>query len=292
MTSLLSERAMLARLTIKQWSARRIDKRITNEVNSAHNARADAGRYNKRLIAKAALESIAKIAWAARLEHYKLTSPWQDDGSRILSAKLYQQYASAMREYRIEFEEAAARFVDSYPSLIEQAKSELNGLFSEEDYPPAEQIAKRFEFAVQIFNVPDAADFRVTLAYGQAADIRSEIEATMQSAMQTAMRDAWQRVADVVGHMRDKLRAYRPATETTKVEGIFRDSLVENVKELVGILPALNLASDPALDEICMKLHRDCCFFSADDLRDSPAFRDTVSSAADSILETVGAYLS
>ena len=59
-TSTLSTRAMLVSLSISQWSGRRLDREITDEVNQQHNAAADAGRYNKLLLPK---EALAETVW-------------------------------------------------------------------------------------------------------------------------------------------------------------------------------------------------------------------------------------
>ncbi|CAM5998721.1 unnamed protein product [Sphagnum balticum] len=45
----LITRAMLASLRISSWSARKYDKRVTEETNRSHGADSDAGRYNKML---------------------------------------------------------------------------------------------------------------------------------------------------------------------------------------------------------------------------------------------------
>ena len=292
MSNILSERAMLAKLTIRQWSARRLDKAVTREVAVAHNASSDAGRYNKRLIAKDALAAIQTIAGAARTFHYTYTSPWTDEGARILSARAFPAYAQGIRDFREQFEAAVAAFVSGYDQFKADAKVSLNGLFSEEDYPEASQIAERFAFERKIFNVPDASDFRVDLADGQAEDIKAELQATMDDALREVMRDAWQRVADHVGKMAEKLRAYVPGTEGQRATGIFHDSLVENVRELAALLPSLNIARDPALDACAETIKESLCQHDAADLRIWDSTRLRVAESAESILAQVGSYLS
>src|SRR5579859_6280593 len=65
----LSNTAMLASLSIHQWSAKKYDKKVSQEVAANHGMRdSSLGRYNKSLIAKKALDKISKIAGAARTE--------------------------------------------------------------------------------------------------------------------------------------------------------------------------------------------------------------------------------
>lgn len=44
---MLQTTSIVVSLSIGQWTARRLDKKVTNEVNTQHSASEDAGRYNK-----------------------------------------------------------------------------------------------------------------------------------------------------------------------------------------------------------------------------------------------------
>ncbi len=289
--SVLASRAMLCGLTIRQWSARRLDRKVTDEVNASHGAAADAGRYNKALVAKDALAGIVTAANAARSLHYARTLPWLDEGARILPAAGFEAYSNAMRDLRHAFEAAVAAFVAAYPSYVDDARLRLNGMFDPADYPDAADIADRFAFGVRILPVPDASDFRVDLADAQAAEIRAAIESAARDALANATRDAWQRVAEVTGRMVERLNAYKPGGATGRAENVFRDSLVENVRELASILPGLNLTNDPALSRIAERMESDLCQHDAADLRDSDVLRRDTAKAAAAILAEVSDFL-
>jgi hypothetical protein len=290
--SLLASRAMLARLSISLWTARRLDKRITDEVNTAHGAAADAGRYNKLLVSKHSLADIVRISNEARTIHYKRTAPWLDDGARILSSVGYLAYTAELAKLKGEFAAAVDKFCDSYPDFVQDARLRLNGLFAESDYPKAEQIKARFSFDIGILPCPTASDFRVDIADAQAAAIRADIEARTAKALSDAMRDIWQRVAERVGHMVEKLRAFKPGTGNgNRAENVFRDSLVANVQELVDLLPSLNITNDSALSAIADRMRRELCQESPDALRDNTQARETVATAAEQILADVSEYL-
>ena len=294
--ALLSARAMLATVTIKQWSAKKSDKKATREVHERNNARADAGSYRKALVAKAAIEEIQSIAGEARQAHYRLTSPWLDDGARILPAKLFIEYANAIRPLRERFEEATARFIESYPSFVEQAQRPapdgLGDLFNPADYPNVEKIKRSFDFGSRILPMPNAADFRVDIGNEQEAEIRRSIEESTAEALAGAIRDAWSRIAKVVGAMVERLNAYQPSeTKGERSQGVFRDSLTTNIRDLVAILPAFNLTSSPDLDAITRRLDAELCQHEAAELRDNAALRASVASAAEAILSDVNDFL-
>lgn len=278
--SLLSERAMLASVKISKWSGRKLDREITDEVNAAHGAADDAGRFNKLLVPKESLRKIEKAENAARSFHDKHTAPWADDGARILSAVGYLDYMNGMRPLREAFESAVAEFLAEYPAAKEAAKIRLNGMFRESDYPAPDDLARRFGFSVIIMPVPAGNDFRVDLSDTQADMIRADIEARVAEATANAMRHAFERVAETVGYMAKRLTAYKPASGDKRAEGVFRDSLVENVRELAGLLPALNLTNDTGLAEIAERISAALTLHDADALRESDVLRRAVADDA------------
>ena len=290
--NVLSTRAMLAGVRISVWSARKVDKRVTAETNAYHNATADAGRYNKALLAKDALASVTAAASAARLAHYALTLPWMDDGARILPAAAYKGYADKMRTIRLDFETAVADFIANYDGFVQDARARLNGMFNADEYPAPDEIADKFAFTTRVLPMPDATDFRVDLGDAVADAIRADIARETQIALAAAQKDVWNRIATVVTHMVEKLNGYTPALRPgDKVAGIFRDSLVENIRELVGILPALNLTNDATLASVTVRLERDLCAHDADALRDNDGLRQETADNAAAILAEISDFL-
>lgn len=285
----LASKAMLASLTISQWSARRLDRDITDEVNESHGASADAGRYNKLLVAKSAIDPIQKVVNEARLAHLEMTQPWADIGPRLLPAALYMKYTERMSALRTAFEREVDLFARDYPSHVEARRVALNGLFKEKDYPA--DVRKLFCFDVAILPCPDASDFRVELAAEHADDIRRDIERRMQEAMDTAMQEPIRRIVESVGRMAARLRAYKPAAGGNKAEGVFRDTLVENVRELAELLPAFNLKGDPKLDALTRRMNDELCVEDAKALRENDHARASVAASADAILAEAQALL-
>jgi len=290
--SVLSTRAMLARVSISTWQATKLDKRVTKETNRIHAASDDAGRYNKSLIAKDSLAEIGKARDAARMTHARLTLPWLDDGARILPVAAYPTYVNALREHREAFEGAVSAFVLAYPSFVEQAKRDLNGMFSAEDYPGAKEIEAKFSFATRLLPVPDARDWRVEMSEDSAAILKADVEQATREAMAGALRDAWERVADAVGRMAERLRAYKPKTGAAdRVEGKFTDTLTSNIRDLVALLPILNIAGDPRLTDVAARMERDLCVHEPAELRANARARSETAAAAESILADVASFL-
>ena len=83
--------------------------------------------------------------------------------------------------------------------------------------------------------------------------------------------------------MATRLRLFR-RTSGGKVQHPFRDSLVENVREIVRLAPALNLMDDPRIAELCADIERTLAVHDPDQLRSSAALRESVAEEADAIL--------
>lgn len=286
----LSEKAMLVSIRIGDWSGRALDRTITNEVNATHGASADAGRYNKALVAPSALAEITAIANKARKMHYSLSLPWLDDGTRIMSSAGYLEFAKQLRDVKAEFDAAVTKFLDDYPAHINAARARLNGMFRETDYPSVDDLRARYRFERRIWPMPAATDFRVDIGDEAQAAIRSDIEAQLNAAMSGAMRDAFRRVAETVGAMAAKLAEFKPAARKgDKAQGIFRDSLVENVRDLAAVLPALNITGDANLTALTDRM-REICECDAAVLREHADVRKHVADTAAEIAQAAAAY--
>jgi hypothetical protein len=288
----VTEKAMLAKLTISQWSANRFDGKITQDVAAQHGADVTMGRYTKRLLAKEALSEIGSAVAAARACYYKHTLPWRDDGARILPAANYFGYMQEAHAIQHTFEAAVQKFEIDYPNYVNAAKTALNGLFDARDYPDPSKISNRFSMRVDdVFAMPDAADFRISLGEEEEARVRARIEANVNEAVNTAMTDLWQRVHDQVQRMAERLRAYDETDKDGKRVTMFRDSLVGNMRELVSLLGRLNFTGSNSLEAMRGRLEDELCSFDASTLRDDDKLRADVASKAEKILDDVKDFL-
>jgi hypothetical protein len=277
----ITQKAMLARLHISQWSARKNDKKVTEKVERDFEA-VGSGRFNKILVAEEAVREVSKTANAARTFHYENTLPWGDDGSRILPAKNYMAYTGEMRSLKSAFESSVQVFLGSYQALVADSKERLKGMFNEKDYPEISKISEKYAFDVEIDPLPDEADFRVTLQEEEVEAIRRDIKKRSDIAYEEAMKDLWQRLYKGVSHMAEKLK---------DADGVFRNSLVNNLCDLCSILPRLNLSNSKELEEMRRKVEEELCRFDPEILRTDKVRRSEVAGQAASILDAMKGYM-
>lgn len=286
----ITDKAMLASVTVTQYTGRKHDKKVSQDVAAEHGTSVDVGRYNKVLLAKSALEQITRAAGAVRDFHYKNTLPWEDDGARILAGVNYFDYCRGMNGLRADFDREVARFVANYDEYVNDSRARLKGLFVAADYPSAKDIARRFTFDYKFKPIPLKEDLRINLNQEEVGRIRADIERRTNAAIAEAVRATWQRVHDVVAHMAERLRAYKTNDEG-KVEGAFRDTLVANIRDLAELLPRLNVTGDAQLDATAQRLRAELCAASAQDLRDSEPLRAKVATEAERILAELQANM-
>ena len=88
----LSTKAMLVDLSLRVYTARKFDKKITREVAQRHGTTEKAGNYNKNLLPFDApsYEAIGAVGGAARGEHYEQTLPY--DGMIFLFTSYKECY--------------------------------------------------------------------------------------------------------------------------------------------------------------------------------------------------------
>ena len=287
----LSRKAVLVSVNISQWTARKIDKKVTDETNAKYHAAQDAGRYNKLLIAKEQLAELQSLVSKARTLHYSMTRPWADDGPRILANQLFAKFSDEFRVIKRDFNEAADKFEAEYPSFVEDAKKRLNGLFRDEDYPSAREIRSKFQLTLTVLPFPDAEDFRADLDADTIADLKRELIENTANVLDNAMKATVNDIIENVGHMATKLAEYRPSGgKGDKSEGVFRDSLVKNVRDLANVLPAFNLTDDPKLTAITNRIVKELCVEDAKTLRENADVREAVQKSADEIVSAMSDF--
>jgi len=275
----IDKKAMLIKLNISQWTARKHEKAVDKVVAKEYNADESAGRYNKSLINKDALKGIQRVANDARTYHYSRTLPWKDDGFRVLPSAIFFDYSQKMREFEDLFQLELQEFLNNYVLYINQAQIRLGSLFDQSNYPTCRDLTRKFNFETDITPFPTASDFRVDLNSAEVDRIKQSIEKNVDRAINDAQNDLYNRIAVAVGNMAERL---------ADKDAIFRDSLVGNLRELVELIPKLTLKDDLKLQDILNDIDAKLCDVEPQDLRDDKDLRTEKAKQAQDILDNLG----
>jgi len=276
----IASSAMLVELSISTWTARKLDKRVSTQVDLDNGAKTKVVNANKNLMAgTGVLDTIVKYAANARAWHISQTLPWTDNGSRLLPMSNFMNYKEQLGELETNYEALVDKFIVAYPSLVSAAAFQLGNLFDRNEYPDESSLKRKFKFTYSFFPVPTAGDFRIDINEEAKAEIMANCNSAYEDRLNNAMREAWSRLHDCLSRMSERL--------TDNADGsrkIFRDSLVENGVELVSMLKHLNITQDPSLEQARRELESAIGHHSLDSLRDNSNAREAVKLKVDTIL--------
>jgi len=280
--------AMLVELSISSWTARKLDKKVSAEVDVAKNTKVSAVNVNKNLMAgTGVLDKIIKYAASARAWHNAQTLPWSDNGSRLLPMSNFMNYKEQLTVMEGNFNALVDKFVDSYPELISAAAFQLGDLFDRTEYPDVNTLKNRFKFNYSFFPVPNAGDFRVDINEEAKAEIIANCNQAHQDRLENAMKDAWGRLHDCLNRMSDRLTVDVVTDDEGKPSHefrVFRDTLMENAVEMVDMLKHLNITKNPDMEQARQALKSAISNHDIDDLRSSMTARNAVKTQVDAIL--------
>lgn len=278
----LNERALLTQLQISQWSARRFDKKTSRMVANNFGVAEQVGRYNKSLLPGAeALALVHAKATYIRTIYYKNTLPWGIEGTQILPCDNYLTFIKEYNEHRNEWQWLVDQFVKEYPDLVVNARNTLGGLFNLEDYPHHNHIRDRFYIDLAVFPVP-STDFRVSVMDSELQRIKIDIEARVAHAQNVALGEAWQRLYDRVKTVYDKI---------VDPTSIFRDSLIENVRETCDLLGRMNITNDPQFEAMRQEVMHTIAGHDPETLRRDLDQRSEVADEVKTIMDKMRAFM-
>ena len=286
---MIQNSSMLIDLNISVWTGRKMDKKVSEEIDASKGTHARAGNYHKKLLAGTQkLDELTKLVNTIRSWHYEQTLPWSDGGSRLLPMANFFDYKATLGDYQIQFEESVKEFISEYPTLVSASAFQLGDLFDSSDYPDVSELASKFKFKYVFLPVPDVGDFRVDVGETYKEDLKEQYEKFYEAKLNDAMADAWTRLHDCLSTMSQRLTSLpspRVLKDGTEIYNpVFRDSLVGNAVELCELLTKLNVTNDMKLETCRKKLESVLSGVSAGELREDDSVRLNVKAKVDEIL--------
>lgn len=280
--SKLNNEALLVQLTVRQATMRKRDKKATQDIAISNNAEVSSGNYNKALLPMAeSLSNIHKMTTQIRQMYYDNTLPWGIEGTMILPSKNYLSFMEMYRKAKSQWLVLVDKFINDYPRLIRNAEISLGSLYNASDYPDIDDLQSRFDMNITVMPVP-ADDFRVSIPDNELAQVRADVTTQVESATTKAMHEAWQRLYDRVKHISDKLH---------DPKSIFRDTLIDNTRDICDVLKRLNINDDDNLEQLRAEVEQSFTKLHPESLRNDPHLRTRKSNEASDIMKRMGAYM-
>lgn len=247
--------ALLADLTVSMWGAEKTDHKIMDEAKVAHGATGNVGRAIKNLMAgkDSELKDVRAAYNQARVLHAQLTLPYitnpqasVQSGPRLLPNMLFNRYAKEMGRLKRAAEAKLEAFLVNYPQLSLEAQANLGGLANPQDYPSVEGVRAAFNLAFDFQPIPAHNAF-VGLPDGMLAKLGARLREKQEAAAQASQKAMWERVQGSIQHLVDRI---------ADPEVKFKSVTVENVRELITLLPGFNVTGDQRVQEIVLDIER------------------------------------
>lgn len=264
--------AILVSLKISSFSNLRNDEGITKGVKELHKLTGKAGVWKKYRLPEECLAPVRKAIGLARAAHMEETNSWED-GSRILSLVNRGRYNDRIDQCKTAFDAEVREFCRQWPDFIEQARKMHNGTFNPSDYPA--NPAESFSFERTFSPVPEASHFFASVR----SELAEQLEAANKARMEASIRELWTRILEPVDKM---------AATLADKNAIFRDSLVENVRAVVSLIPRLNITNDQTLATAASRIEASLASLDAEMLRTNKVVRRSAAEAAGQIVRTFG----
>lgn len=279
----IQQQAMLVNLGIAYWTANASDESVVERISRSTKSEQDQHAYRKILVKPDAINEVKAVRSRARAYHFSKTMPWIDGGTRILPAHFYKEYQEKMKEFRNEYEAAAAKFCRAYSALKGEARKRLGDLFKDDDYPSESSLRSKFSWDIKFLPIPSGNDWRVAgLNSKDEAEMKKQVEEQVVAAMVAASRDLMKRLMEVVS---DLAGAMKDSKST------FRNSIVGNIKEMVALVRSMNIMGDEKLEAVCKEVEKTLVKLNADELREDKKKRKEAADDADAILKKMAGYL-
>jgi hypothetical protein len=240
--------AMLVEFSASVWTARKLDRKVSDEVVASKSAGSKAAaRVNKNLLAgRDELDVIQAHVTSVRNYVYDNTLPWSDSGLRLLPTIRFTEFNARMQEEENKYWDLCKSFVSVYPSLITAQAMALGDMFKREEYPTADSIAHRFGFNVNYMPVPTAGDFRIDVGNDAQQALREQLSKLADERVAKAMADVRARIKGHLERMVDRLGVDVVAGEAKPRR--FHDSMIETGFELCDLVKGLNIVGDTDLE--------------------------------------------
>ncbi len=277
----ISASAVLVELNISVWPASKIDREMTEQVNTGASAVRDASQTKKNLFAGTSLrKDIEKFAARVRLYHNTHTLPWADKGQRLLPTKLFMEYKQTMNNYEQTFEFMCDNFFIEYPRLVAEAPTNLGTMYRAEDYPDLDEVRTKFGFRRAIDPIPESGDFRLDVSANDLQELKAHYEKQHTDRLVDAMKAPWDRLHTMLTGISEKLTDKDGEDEKKR----YFDSLITNPLELCELLGKMNVTNDPKLEEARRQLESAMLGANIETIKESAVVRGEVKAKVDAIL--------
>lgn len=203
-------------------------------------------------------------------------------GAYLVTPKAYDKFMRRIEQYKQERDVLVDEFIKAYPSRVNEAKEDLDDLFNLNQYPPAEEVQKKFYIEVRpiAFEVPKRLEELDKAAYQAALEERRKEMQVAAQEIQAALRIG---LKEYVDRMLEAVSGKGADGRRKNLRADFMD----NFREFLDTFADRNATGDVDLMKQVDNLRKIVGGVDVNDLRDSQEARDYVLGRVKEVAATV-----
>ena len=270
----ISSSAMIVEYSASYWTARKKDRKATEDINTMNHADKNVANVTKNILgACEELDVVQKFAANVRNNvHYRFTLPWLDSGPRLLTTAGYFDYHEKMTECQQEFYRLVDAFLDVYDWKVMDAQAKLGGMFNPEEYPTRDNLQHKFAFRITYDELPDGGstgDWRLDLPHEALQEVRAGAASNYQNRLQGAMQSLWTQLNDNLTTLVRQLEVDEDGKGNRMYHTVFDRSV-----ELLEMMRTCNVTGDSQMEAMRQRLEKTLYGLNVDVLKKQPTLRE------------------
>lgn len=277
----LSTDAVKIKVSISGSTWKKQDKNAAQETADKHNAEHDRVETVLTMMRKEDRLPIQQIGSAARVWLKERTGRWDDTGWRFIANANYNKIREGLEEFKAKYSEELDKLCarrDELASAWEAGRGSLGDQFS---FPTEDEFRAKYTFDVLSEPIVDANDLRLKhISPAAAAEIAASVKQQQGETIQQALKDIVAKLQSAIEHAHTKLADDKQ---------IFRDSTIENIREVCELVPMLNVTNDPWIAKVAKEIAEGFAKVEPEAVREDKEERKKVASAAKGMLERLRA---
>jgi len=290
----LIEGNTLVRIKVRSWTGQAKDSKASNMLAETAATTTNWVWGNVKIVDPAVLAEIKTIKGAVG-NYLKGLSPSPVDGSylvgglpdwdngwRLLPNALSEKVYRALGEFESQFKAGVEKIREALPDALERARVENPNLAKDVDVDSI--IESKFEFDISRTVITNTQDIRVQGSKAFVDAVKADVEKAQSDKLSDIQTHCASTVVDVARHLAKSCANYDP---DKKGKAPFRDSTIEKARDLVAIIPTLNISNDARIDKAVSDLVAIIGNKSGDELRKDDETRKTVSEEASKLADNI-----
>jgi len=232
------------------------------------NADIGAVTARKSLIDSPALKDLQRLSREIYQWHIKNTVPWGDLGQRLKDNAGLIDYRNTMNKFELQFEALANKVVYEYPACCARAQNRLGDLYDPALFPSVEELRRKMSLRVTYEPIADPSNFIVQIGDQAAEEMKKQYNEVLSSRMEGISNYIYEKLREPLTNL-----VKRIDYEADDAPTGFRNTIVDNVMQIVELMGTCNFNNDPKIDRLKRELRNALKGVTPDALREDSGLR-------------------